>query len=308
MSTRHDDWDPEEGDALSGFEDQLEAVRRRHAGDPSLEMLLAAHAHLLPEKIQTQVGDHLEKSEWSRTLAAGVDDAPADQAIDPHSEQRVWRRIQEQTEARPRQRARAWPRWVYGATALAASILVAVVLTRSGDTPAAVPAAPSASPQPSVPAPAKPAEPLAFSKPEIKLSPSALTWRSGAGRGAFQRDLKPAIDAYRIDDYATADRLFAALESKYPRAVEVSFYGGVSRMLRGDFAGAIAPLEKTHASKDTTFTDDATWYLAVAEQRTGRDADALRRLTGLCSAAGPLAAQACAAEKSLRDRNALARP
>jgi hypothetical protein len=316
MSENPEDWEPDEQAARSELADQLEAIRRRHAADPPLDLLMAARAELLPAQIQQHVAHHLEHSAWSRALVAGVEEATGTQAIDPHSEQRMWRRVQELTKSEPAARvSRALPPWLYGATALAASIVVAIVIGRAGSAPAPVESAPPAPPRAAlappraaVAEPPKAAEPLAFSKPAVKLSAAALTWRSGAGVGTFQHDLKPALEAYRQGDYAAADALFTSLGQSYPRAVEVSFYGGVSRMMRGDFTGAISPLAKALDLNEAAFAEDIAWYLAVAEQRAGREADALKRLTGLCAAAGPLAPQACAAENSLRERRSSARP
>ena len=68
-------------------------------------------------------------------------------------------------------------------------------------------------------------------------------------------------------------------------------------MLRGNFDGAIAPLGAAVALNEPTFADDAAWFLAIAEQRSGRDNDAVRRLGELCAAGGSRAQEACAAQK-----------
>jgi hypothetical protein len=68
-------------------------------------------------------------------------------------------------------------------------------------------------------------------------------------------------------------------------------------MLRGNFAGAIAPLGAAVALNEPTFADDSAWFLAVAEQRSGKEIDALRRLDALCAAGGTRAQEACAAQK-----------
>jgi hypothetical protein len=64
-------------------------------------------------------------------------------------------------------------------------------------------------------------------------------------------------------------------------------------MLRGDFSGAVAPLTSALALQEPTFVDDATWFLGVAEQRSGRKDEAARRLGELCKSRGPRANAAC---------------
>ena len=41
---------------------------------------------------------------------------------------------------------------------------------------------------------------LALNKPDLKVSPAALTYRSAAGENPLLADLKRAFDAYRADD------------------------------------------------------------------------------------------------------------
>jgi hypothetical protein len=52
-------------------------------------------------------------------------------------------------------------------------------------------------------------------------------------------------------------------------------------------------------SNDRTFASDNAWYRAVAEQRSGRDAQARSRLDAICSARGPDAPRACTALEQL---------
>jgi hypothetical protein len=133
-----------------------------------------------------------------------------------------------------------------------------------------------------------------------------LTWRgggsggSGSGRSGgsdnqLLADLKGPLDAFRNGDYARADRAFSALESRYPSAVEVFFYGGVSRLFVNDPARAITALTKAADLADTTFAPRAAWYLAIAEERAGQRPRARARLDELCRGTSNRAAPACAA-------------
>jgi hypothetical protein len=141
---------------------------------------------------------------------------------------------------------------------------------------------------------------LAVDKPDIKLSASVLTWRGAANENPFMVNSRAAFDAYQRNDYSTAAREFSVLQSRYPVSIEVSFYLGVSRLLLGDAAGAIAALEQAERLGDSAFNDDVAWYRALAEHRAGRAGDAEARLDALCRQAGPRAAMACAAVERLR--------
>ena len=70
---------------------------------------------------------------------------------------------------------------------------------------------------------------------------------------------------------------FAALEGAYPRSVEVAFYLGVSRLFLSDYAGAITALQAARRVDDGSFGANIGWYLAVAEERVGRQGRRERR-------------------------------
>jgi len=298
MSQRRDDWDADERDALAAFEGELADIRRRHADDPSLAMLRAADGDALPPDEQARVMRHLEESAWSRALVDGLREAGAGDRLDAASEQRLFDRITREARAaspRPRWRSAA----IYGGLAVAATVIIAVMVRDRAPAPAPPPApvgtvASATNPPPPSAAPVL----IAFSKPEVRLSPSALTWRGDPSANPFLRDLAPALDAYRADDYARAVAAFDRLASVYPDAIEVRFYLGVSRLLAGDAAGAIAPLDAAARLGNATFAEDVSWYLAVAQQRSGR-AEARDRFARLCRGRGPHAAAACAALTAL---------
>jgi hypothetical protein len=130
MSQPRDDWDDEERDALDGLEGELAGIRRRHADDPSLALLRAAAADALPPDEQARVTRHLQDSAWSRALVDGLGEAGADDRLDAASEQRLFDRIMR--EARPARRPRWRPALTVGGLAVAATLLIAVVISRSG--------------------------------------------------------------------------------------------------------------------------------------------------------------------------------
>ena len=301
------DWDAEEREALDGLDGELAEIRRRHQDDPSLETLRAAEADALPPEIKARVTRHLQDSAWSRAIVDGLRDTGADDHLDAASQDRLFERITRKAQVTPL-RARPLRRWApamaIGGLALAATLLIAVVVERSGPDAIVEPEAASASigvkPPIVVSAPVTRPEPprIAFAKPEVKLSPSALAWRGDASANPFVKDLAPAIDAYRAGDYPRAVAAFDRLSAVYPESIEVSFYLGVSRMLAGDDAGAIAPLEAAARLDNPTFADDVAWYLAIAQQRSGHT-NARAKLADLCRGQGAHASSACAAVAQL---------
>jgi hypothetical protein len=289
-ANRHD-WDRDEREALSGLEDQIEAMQQRHRDSPPFDLLRAAHAEVLPPDLQVTVSEHLSASAMSRTLAEGLgDDAPVLSAED---QDRLLARIMKEvrTESAP---AGAWG-WLrpvlLGTGVVAMASLVWMVSQETGE--------PLGPPERQVVVALPPAAPpflLPFDKPDVRLGMDALTWRGTAGTGnQLLADLKPGLDAYRQGDYAAADRELTALASRYPGTAEIPFYQGVSRLFLNDFSGAIAAFDAADAARDRAFAADISWYRAVAEQRSGNVAAARTQLESICSARGADAARACTA-------------
>jgi len=301
VNTHRHDWDREEREALSGLEDQLDAMRRRHVNDPPVEILRAAHADALPEDLQTAVTDHLAASAMSRTLAEGLgDDTPA---LSRDEQDRLLARIMKDArkESAPAS-AWGWLRPVLvgsGIVAIASLVWVVSKTTEVGE--------PLGPPETQVVVNLPPAAPpflLPFDKPDVRLGMGALTWRGSSPTttddgNQLLADLKPGLDAYRQNDYATANRELTALATRYPGTIEILFYQGVSRLFLEDYTGATAAFDAADAIGDATFASDVSWYRAVAEQRSGNVAQARTHLDAICSAQGADAARACVALEQL---------
>lgn len=294
MSNPRDDWDAEERDALDGLEGELAELRRKHQDDPSLAMLRAANADALPPELRVQVERHLEESAWSRAVIDGLRDTGVEDRLDARSEDRLFTRITREARAASLTSSRRlWPSIAMGGFALAATLLMAVMVSRSGRDTVVVPDdAPATTDTPA--APIK----IAYFKPEVKLSPSALTWRGDPTANPFLRDLAPAFEAYRAGDHPRAVTEFDRIAAVYPDAIEVLFYQGVSRMLAGNDAGAVAPLEAAARLRDATFADDVLWFLAVAQQRSGNP-NARTRFEELCRGKSTYQTAACTAAAQL---------
>lgn len=74
---------------------------------------------------------------------------------------------------------------------------------------------------------------------------------------------------------------------------------GVTRLLAGDAAGAIDPLDAAVRLSTGAAEQSARWYLAVALERAGRVPDAIEVLDGLCREQGPTS-RACVGLTALR--------
>ena len=286
MSTDRDDWDREERQALAGLEAQIDAMRRRHAGDPAIELLRAARANVLPEDLQTAVSEHLAASALSRTLADGCDDEPP-ALSDAEQERLLARIVKEAGKQSVPASAWGWLRPVLvgsGIVAIASLVWVVSKRTEVGER--------LGPPDTQVVVALPPAVPpflLPFEKPDVRLGMGALTWRGSTPTSTddgnqLLADMKPGLDAYRQNDYAAANRELTALASRYPGTIEILFYQGVSRLFLNDYDGAIASFEAAEAIGDRTFAGDVAWYRAVAEQRSGRNEQARSRLDAICSA------------------------
>ena len=281
MKTPSSDWDREERDALEPLEEELLALRHRHASDPPLDRLRAASAEALPLDLQASTAAHLAESRWSRALVDGSNTGSGDLSVD--DEARLLERIRR--EGRSGRAPRAFRPLVWSSVLAASAVAVigVVIIERSRPAPVGpVSGAPIDTATPAPPSPAVTRFQLSLDKPAVRLSPRALTYRGAADGRDFASHLKPALDAYRGDDYVRADRELTALARRYPEAVEVFFYQGVARLFLSDFAGADVSLSSAERLADESFATDVTWFRAVVDERLGRRADARARLVSLC--------------------------
>jgi hypothetical protein len=303
VTTDRHDWDRNEREALAGLEDQIDAMRQRHAGDPPFELLRAAREGVLPSDLQEAVMEHVSASAMSRTLAEGVgDDSPA---LTAQQEDQLLARIMTDASASAsgygeagRNRVWKWFRPVLlGSGVVAVASLVWLVSSTTERSERIAP--PETTVVVALPPPAPPFL-LPYEKPDVRLGMGALTWRGSTGdTNQLLTDLKPGLDAYRSGDYATADRALTSLAVKYPGTIEILFYQGMSRLFLDNLPGALESFTAADAIGDRSFAADVSWYRAVAEQRSGKLADARTRLDALCRAGGDGAARACAALEQL---------
>lgn len=303
MTPPRDDWDDQEHDALAPIERELEELRARHRDDPPFELLRAARADALPDGLLDATRAHLETSAWSRAIVDGA--GGEETALDRVAADRLLARTKQHAaleSGAPPRNARWAPAF---ALAAAAAVVVAFIVWRIAGPPTPPVTVAERNVPPAVTAAPPSAPPtrgfrLELTKPPAKLTAAALLLRGEANSGRFVDDIADGLNAYRDGHYEEAARTLDALRPRYPRSVEIPFYAGVSRLMLNDAPAAVPALESARALNDDTFADDAAWYLAVADQRSG-NADRARSLLGaLCRGSGAYAARACAAADTIK--------
>lgn len=125
---------------------------------------------------------------------------------------------------------------------------------------------------------------LALRPPEIELPPAALVLRGGSIDPYIDR-LANALAPFRRGQYSRAAVELSAVARRHPREPHARFYAGAARLMNGDAAGAIPDLERASrlAVSDPPLSESASWYLAVALERTAGSEAALPVLAGLCA-------------------------
>ena len=290
MKPPADGWDRDEREALEGLQDELTSLQARHRSDPPIDLLRAARHDALPPDLQAAAAERLSNDAWSRALVDGLD--AAEPVLEAEREDQLLARIRKDAAAQGRPASWTWRYLAIGGAAAAGVIAAAFLWRPAADVP------PEVRPQPQATiADARPTPrfELPLDKPDVALSLKALTWR-GAGEGnALLADLKPPLDAFRRGDYAQVDRDLGTLESRYPDAIEVFFYGGVARLFLNEPTRAIVSFARASPLADETFAPRIAWYRAVAEQRAGNDGETRRQLETVCRSSGERSREACSA-------------
>jgi hypothetical protein len=126
---------------------------------------------------------------------------------------------------------------------------------------------------------------------------------SAATTGPSTADMLPAFRAYNKGDFSAAATAFAPLVARYPQAETPLLYLGVSQLELGENATARFTLTRAATAATSERRAAATWYLAVAELRTGDMHAAVPLLQSLCSpTATAYAPRACALATQASER------
>lgn len=294
MKAPADGWDRDEREAIEELADELTSLQARRRDDPSIDLLRAANHDALPPNLQAAAEQRLSKDAWSRALLAGFNamEPSAEAGLDAEGEGRLLARIRRDVAAPSRPAAWSWFHFAIAGGAAAAAIVAVLLLRPGADVPGGVPAV---QPQSAV-VDSRPATRFALplEKPDVVLSLKALTWRGAGDANPLLAGLKQPLDAFRRGDYAQADREFAALEPRYPGAVEVVFYGAVARLFLDEPKRAIPGLRRAAELADDSFASRVAWYRAIAEERAGNGVEVRRQLERVCRAGGERARDGCA--------------
>jgi hypothetical protein len=299
MKKPADGWDADERAALDVIEPALDELQARHAGDPPIELLRAAHAEVLPDDFQRDARQWLEASDWNRALVTNVEaiDAP----LTAGEQAGLLRRIRK---GQADEQIVGRRLWVWQPAFAIAAVLVIVMagtwLIWQAQTVPEVSKPPANQVAVASPTVASPVYVLSLDKPEIRISASSLTFRGDRGDNGLLADLKPGFDALRAGDYQAAETALSPLAGKYPSAVEVPFYLGVSQLFLNRPKDALTNLTRAEALADSSFGPDVSWYAAVASERAGQPDAARARLAVLCKQPNVRAAEACAVEQKLK--------
>ena len=275
-----------------------EAARAREAraGCPPPDLVIAHSSEALPDEVRVRVEAHLRGCDACRALAADADSL--EPGIPEGADARVFARIQ------PPRRNAPWVSWLLAASVLLACGVAAAWWLRpsSGRTAAVPPATPPAGPGPTTPAPVAMQAPLwSISAATVRVPLSALGASRGVDAGgARTRVLMAALAPYEKADFDAAIERLEAFVREYPDAADASFYLGVSYLMADRPADAVAPLSRARDARAERDRREVDWYLAAAEQRTGRTAEAAARVDRLCRTPGAYQQSACAAADKLR--------
>ena len=254
---------------------------------PAPETLLPSLEGTLPQPLRDRVLAHLEACGVCRALAA-AQESPECSLPTGDEAARIRRRVSRTATSR---------RFRWTGTAAAAMIAVVaggVWLSQFQQVPADRPSAPG---PPAAPvARGARAFVLAFDTPEIELPSSALVLR-GEASDPYGTELVRALEPFRRGDYPQAADRLRALASAHPDEPYARYYLGVSSLLAGQHLEAVGPLERVRglAAPDSWLHSEASWYLAVALERSNRVDQAVLILTQLCGSGGSRGDKACGA-------------
>jgi hypothetical protein len=298
MNEQRDDLGPEEKGLLREQGGSLDALRAHHQDCPRLEILLASRAGVLPEETARTVEAHLVRCTFCQILlkdvtSEGLVEATAEEEV------RVRQRVLagRKPEVKTAKTGGLFAVWFWRAvpvTALAA-VAVALVVWVRWHQPATPITSPTVTEQTT-----KPAAPsvLQWEKLPVKLQASSILVLRGAtrtGREKYAAELTSALGSYRDDNYKKAAKQLADVVKDFPHGVEGQLYLGVSQLRLGQNAEAMTSLRAAQRLGPEQFRDDATWYLALAYDRSGDVRGALAELQKLCQGKSGYAQRACSA-------------
>lgn len=292
------DIEVDEAAVFDAVQAQMAAVARRLGPCPLPQHLQDAHGGHLDEAQTRSVLAHAAACPMCQVLVEVAMEGMAD-APDEAERRRLDARIAAATtnagtHGGPLPVGQAW-RW--GAlVALSAAAIVALVVLPPGRWRIATP-------QPPGP-PARPAARVILRPPTMLLAERLETGGMGLASLSWRGDALgiprwPAFDAacraFDRGEFTDAERRLVAVTTSTPALGDAWLLLGISRLLLGYPADAIAPLTRARDALDGAARDDASWHLAVALHGAGRDGEARVLLDAMCASRWARAAMACVA-------------
>ena len=288
MDDRFFPLDDELDDRLRREGAQWRAARRECPGP---DVLLARTSESLDLHLRDRLERHLATCIDCARLAADFEALALDEP-DAAVEARVRSRLSPPRRARP-------AIWLGAAAAVAlASMLTASWWSR----PSRAPHPASAVVDTPRPTEASPVMALwAIEAPVVRVPLSSLDVpRSGNAGSSNAAAIVDALAPYQRGDYAGAIVALERVVRDQPEAADAFFYLGASYLMADRPAEALAPLARARSFSPAHRHAEIDWYLATAEQRSGRPAASRARLAAICAGAGPFQARACASASTIK--------
>ena len=291
MSRPWSDIDPDEEKLLANWNQDASSS---HTGCSSPEMIRAYLEECLPEPELAGVKLHIATcaacAALSRDLKALDVSGPA-----PLEVGRIRARIGLPVQALPQPKASAaWWRplapWVLAA---ASAALVIGTWIQIGKKPRSLAENPPLVTKKTAPIP----NPIPVRPAAVRLPLASLVWRGDENKvaDAYPASLSKALESYREGNYGASVSALEEVTAKYPRRPEAQFYLGVSLLLVGRAADAIAHLENVRTAGESSVSPEIGWYLAAALENAGRKQEAEPLFRSLCNASGIHQKEACSA-------------
>jgi tetratricopeptide (TPR) repeat protein len=295
------DFEPFEKAVPQDVQDFLNSFQTQRSHCPPLSLLRAANAGALPAELLSPLKDHVSACYSCQVLQADLTLLEPDTAS-PHQIQKILSRLHQLDDTERKPKIWTWRKYSWWTAAGAVSLILgAFLLFYQIQAPVTPPdqlnhsMALEKSP-PSIMLP----EIFRLDKPPIKLGMAALVWRgSSTNQKQFLKDIAPALDAYRADNFTQALSLFIPLTRKYPNSGELFFYLGISQLFLGKYPESIISFQQSQHLSGDSLSDEVSWYSALACQRMGKKEAARTHLQRLCKGSSPFAARACAALKEI---------
>lgn len=295
------DLEDSERDFLTAHADAIQRAQARLVSCPPVQLIVAARGESLPDEVGKKIAEHVAACVECRMLAEDME-AIEEVGLTAGEKAGIRARLQPAFAAPNISLWGLFRNWSVPAAAVATIAIVAVLGIKFWRArPISQPPASAAVQQsPSIPTLAA----LPLDKPGVPAPPnSELVWRGGGGGGggrktdSYRAQLDAALAPYRKNDYTAASSKLEQLEQKFPQKFEPKFYNGISLLFLNDASTAARKLQAAREVAEPPESYQASWYLAVAEQRAGKSDLALSDLQQLCKIESSYSAKACEAAK-----------